>query len=155
MLNAGQQVILVKAAKGPYPISYSLVTRYEGDNIWRTPFEADSPEEVYDFDIWHYTFSKDLWTNPRVSIYWVAEAHYDEDYDDDDYEEDEYDTEEAPVVRRNVPTNVSRPDYKDVKIKELEQQIWVLQHKELINQLNNVAQATLPSRKWRRRRVSI
>jgi hypothetical protein len=51
MLNAGQQVILIKAAKGPHPTSYSLVTRYEGDNIWRTPFEAEDADEVYDFDI--------------------------------------------------------------------------------------------------------
>ena len=149
MLNAGQQVILIKAAKGPHPTSYSLVTRYEGDNIWRTPFEAEDADEVYDFDIWHYTFSKDLSNNPRVSIYWVAAERYDDDYEDDDCEEDEYDTEEPPV-RRSIDNSQAK------RIQELEQQIWLLQHKELTRELNEQAKNTPKVQTWaRRKKVSI
>ena len=104
-LNAGNNVILKKAAKGPHPVSYSLVTNYEWDNVWRTPFEAESPDEVYDFGTGHYTFSKNLANNSRVSIYKIVEPK--EDFNDEDFDDEDYDvpqTRGKTVVSRDSET---------------------------------------------------
>lgn len=81
------QVILVKKAQGRNPTSYSLVTRIEWDKVWRTAFEAETPDEVYDFTPWKYTLSKDLLTNERVSLYGIARQRVSDLADEEDDED--------------------------------------------------------------------
>lgn len=92
-LDAGRAVILVKAANKSNPKSYSLVTRYEGTKVWRTPFEALSPEEVEDFHTGKFTLQH-LDENPRVSIYktidWIQRETFEEDDEYDDEEDVNY-----------------------------------------------------------------
>lgn len=104
-LDSGKHVILVKARNGKHPTSYSLVTCYEWDNVWRTPFEAEFPNEVYDFDTGHYTFSKNLANNPRVSIYQTVEPRSvwpEVDYDEEDYYEETSDSKYTQLLEKRV-----------------------------------------------------
>ena len=108
LLDKWNKVILVKTAKWPHPTSYSFVDRYEWDDIWRTPFEATRVSDVSDYELGHFTISKDLMNNPRISIQGIApeeivnEFNGDSDYDyDDDYEHEEVDTDDTPIVNES------------------------------------------------------
>jgi len=87
-LDEGKHVVLVKKATREYPTSYSLVVDYEGDKVYRTPFEAEAPEDCAMFDVWVFTFSKNLATNSRVSINSIVEP---EDLDCNDFDDDDFD----------------------------------------------------------------
>lgn len=98
-LDKGLRVILKKSATSENPTSYSLVKRYEGSKVWRTPFEAESVDEVYDFDTGKFTLEH-LDENRRITFLktvtpQVEDEDDDEDYDDDfDEDEDYYDDDE-------------------------------------------------------------
>ncbi len=153
ILDGGQYVILRKSPTSDNPTSYSLVKRYEGSKVWRTPFEANKRDEVYDFETGKFTFEH-IDNNPRISFYKAVDwDNYAEDFDDeDDYildDEDEY----PPVRRTAVPTAAPSNDaYYISKIRELELEIVNMQMRQL-------QQASTPkvvaSKKPRRSSVSV
>ena len=152
-LDKGLRVILKKAANGSNPTSYSLVKRYEWSKLRRTPFEAETPEEVYDFDTGKFTFEH-LETNSRISFLKSVQARVEDDFDDDEDDREEAygdEDDEEPKSKSNTANLESLIEMQAKTIRMLEDKV-----DRALNRTNTMPTVSVQKpRKARRTKVAV